>query len=409
MYNIVLSSRFIPSTMTDATSAANIAPTVMATPAADVTAQPVQPQAGQQMGVINQPMGGSPMGGQQMGMANMNGMNGMAVSGMGQMSPMASNMSNMGNMNMMGMANNMGMMGGGMMPNNMMGMMGGNMMGMMPNNMGMMNMTGNMGDTTNATNMMEGNLGYGMMNQQNSMDGSDMQKFQMQMAMASTANGFNSVGLPLREGANICSYFANYGECKYGPSCRFHHPENLLPQYGPDGTVLPKDPSTFIGNGSETENNNSLGYPLRPGQNPCTFFSKTGICRYNKTCKWDHPEEFCHLAAKNIGKIQIREYKVVGYNSGGYPMRPGSQPCAFYLKAGSCRYGPNCHWDHPESGVKAGGVSAMEAMAMMSMANATSTPVMQPVDMSGMATSTAVQYGAAPTMTPGTGTRATPY
>merc|ERR1712187_96805 len=31
------------------------------------------------------------------------------------------------------------------------------------------------------------------------------------------------------------------------------------------------------------------GYPLRPGETPCAFYLRTGICKFN-SCKFDHPE-----------------------------------------------------------------------------------------------------------------------
>jgi len=35
-------------------------------------------------------------------------------------------------------------------------------------------------------------------------------------------------------------------------------------------------------------------------------------------------------------------------NAAGYPLRPGCRPCEFYMKTGSCAFGPKCNWDHPD-------------------------------------------------------------
>ena len=39
----------------------------------------------------------------------------------------------------------------------------------------------------------------------------------------------NKVGLPLREGQETCPYYQRTGACKFGPSCKFNHPNALAP------------------------------------------------------------------------------------------------------------------------------------------------------------------------------------
>lgn len=144
------------------------------------------------------------------------------------------------------------------------------------------------------------------------------------------ADSYNSKGYPLRVGAEICSFFAKTGECKFSATCKFDHTEGV--EYEGAATAV-----------------NSLGYPLRPGQPPCAFYSKTGVCSYGPTCKFDHPEEYAVLnqgAEAPPKKPPVAP--AVGFNSQGLPMRPGSQPCSFFLKTGSCSYGATCRWDHPE-------------------------------------------------------------
>mmetsp|Transcript_89445 Transcript_89445/g.251918 ORF Transcript_89445/g.251918 Transcript_89445/m.251918 type:complete len:444 (+) Transcript_89445:84-1415(+) len=77
------------------------------------------------------------------------------------------------------------------------------------------------------------------------------------------AQGLNSKKLPLRPGVPACSYFMRKGECKYGRTCKWDHPEVTV---------------------------NTKGYPMRPGETPCAFYLRTGICKFSSTCKFDHPE-----------------------------------------------------------------------------------------------------------------------
>lgn len=156
------------------------------------------------------------------------------------------------------------------------------------------------------------------------------------------AESFNSKGYPLRPGVPICSFFQKNGECKFGQTCKWDHTEGL------DGGMV-----AGAGMGYATSGiTNSLGNPIRPGQPVCNFFSKTGTCSFGPTCKFDHPEEFTMLAAgggapaARAPPAPIRAAS--GYNSLGFPIREGSLPCTFYLKTGTCTYGETCKWDHPE-------------------------------------------------------------
>lgn len=79
------------------------------------------------------------------------------------------------------------------------------------------------------------------------------------------AQGLNSKKLPLRPGVPPCSFFMRRGECKYGKTCKWDHPEAQLLT-------------------------NSKGYAVRPGATPCPFYIKTGQCNLGGACKFDHPE-----------------------------------------------------------------------------------------------------------------------
>ncbi|CAM8893502.1 unnamed protein product [Rhodiola kirilowii] len=74
-------------------------------------------------------------------------------------------------------------------------------------------------------------------------------------------------GLPERPGQPECQYYMKTGDCKYGSSCRYHHPPEL---------VRPKQTS-------ETAN-----LPIRPGAPPCIYYAQNGACKYGSACKYDH-------------------------------------------------------------------------------------------------------------------------
>lgn len=76
--------------------------------------------------------------------------------------------------------------------------------------------------------------------------------------------------LPDRPDQQECHYYMKTGECKFGTSCRYHHPPNM----GAPKANVSLSPS---------------GLPLRPGAPPCTHYTQRGICKFGSSCKFDHP------------------------------------------------------------------------------------------------------------------------
>ncbi|XP_028102409.1 zinc finger CCCH domain-containing protein 34-like isoform X1 [Camellia sinensis] len=75
---------------------------------------------------------------------------------------------------------------------------------------------------------------------------------------------------PERPGQPECQYYIKTGNCKFGSSCRYHHPlEWSLPQMN---FVL-----------------SPMGLPLRPGAQLCTHYAQNGVCKFGSSCKFDHP------------------------------------------------------------------------------------------------------------------------
>ncbi|KOM33535.1 hypothetical protein LR48_Vigan01g309100 [Vigna angularis] len=75
---------------------------------------------------------------------------------------------------------------------------------------------------------------------------------------------------PERPDQPECHYYMKTGECKFGPSCRYHHPPD---KGAPKANVILSP----------------VGLPLRPGAPPCTHYTQRGVCKFGSACKFDHP------------------------------------------------------------------------------------------------------------------------
>ncbi|KAG0498853.1 hypothetical protein HPP92_003544 [Vanilla planifolia] len=78
------------------------------------------------------------------------------------------------------------------------------------------------------------------------------------------------------------------------------------------------------------------GYPERIGQPECQYYLKTGTCKFGPTCKFHHPKEKAGIT----GRVQL--------NVAGYPLRPDEKECAYYLRTGQCKFGNTCKFHHPQ-------------------------------------------------------------
>ncbi|KAL7139525.1 hypothetical protein ABFS83_09G058000 [Erythranthe nasuta] len=206
---------------------------------------------------------------------------------------------------------------------------------------------------------------------------------------------FNFLGLPIRPGEKECPYYLRTGSCKYGSNCRFHHPEpktvpvgggspsgydngsswsspraltNTSPfvpvvfpsnhgtstpnqewNNGYQGTTYPTSerslptPPAFAINNLPTEINFPMQqqhgmaveeYPERPGEPECSFFIKTGDCKFKFNCKFNHP------------KNRNPRANSFSLNDQGLPLRPDQPICTHYHRYGICKYGPACKYDH---------------------------------------------------------------
>ncbi|KAE9460531.1 hypothetical protein C3L33_07577, partial [Rhododendron williamsianum] len=127
---------------------------------------------------------------------------------------------------------------------------------------------------------------------------------------------------PERPGELACQYYLRTGTCKFGASCKFHHPRDA----GVSINVL----------------SNSLGYPLRPGENECSYYLKTGQCKFGMTCKFHHPQPsgmsmpsparpfYPTVQSSSIPSNDQYGGSLTSYRTGRPPLLPGSYPPGAY-------------------------------------------------------------------------------
>jgi len=118
---------------------------------------------------------------------------------------------------------------------------------------------------------------------------------------------------PQRIGEEDCRDFLRTGRCKYGESCKYHHPPNVQ-----------------NGGGIKQLNPFEPPFPIRPTEPTCQYYLKHGTCKFGQTCKFHHPT-------------------LPRQNSEALPQRPGEPDCIYYLRNGRCKYGVTCKYHHPIS------------------------------------------------------------
>ncbi|RDX84197.1 Zinc finger CCCH domain-containing protein 43, partial [Mucuna pruriens] len=112
--------------------------------------------------------------------------------------------------------------------------------------------------------------------------------------------------------------------------------------YLPERSMHP--PSTFVMNNPAIDTNVYMHpqkqmpveeFPERPGEPECTYFLKTGDCKFKTNCKFHHP------------KNRIARLPPCDLSDKGLPLRPDQSVCTHYSRYGICKFGPACKFDHP--------------------------------------------------------------
>ncbi|XP_039011492.1 zinc finger CCCH domain-containing protein 67-like isoform X2 [Hibiscus syriacus] len=75
-------------------------------------------------------------------------------------------------------------------------------------------------------------------------------------------------------------------------------------------------------------------FPIRPGQPECSYFLKTGDCKFKSNCKYHHP------------KSRSTKQAPCTLSDKGLPLRPDQSICSNYSRYGICKFGPACKFDH---------------------------------------------------------------
>ncbi|MBA0752291.1 hypothetical protein Gogos_001137, partial [Gossypium gossypioides] len=89
-----------------------------------------------------------------------------------------------------------------------------------------------------------------------------------------------------------------------------------------------------------SETMESSPYPERPGEPDCSYYIRTGLCRFGATCHFNHPPN---------RKLAIAAARM----KGEFPERVGQPECqactysSYYLKTGTCKFGATCKFHHP--------------------------------------------------------------
>ncbi|XP_048561490.1 zinc finger CCCH domain-containing protein 43-like isoform X3 [Triticum urartu] len=118
---------------------------------------------------------------------------------------------------------------------------------------------------------------------------------------------------PLRPGKSDCSYYVKFGSCRYGMNCWFNHPLYVHASRG-----LQQD--NWVGRNSSRASNSSE-------------YKQQYI--FDKACNYNRHE----------GKTKVRQVKL---NFLGLPLRPGTILCSYYMNHGTCKFGTNCKFHHPD-------------------------------------------------------------
>ncbi|XP_065873975.1 zinc finger CCCH domain-containing protein 43 [Euphorbia lathyris] len=143
--------------------------------------------------------------------------------------------------------------------------------------------------------------------------------------MDELSNGNRRHVYPVRPEAEDCSFYMKTGTCKFGSNCKFNHP------------VKRKNQAS-----KERMNEREQGVE-RPGQTECKYYLRTGGCKYGKACRYNHSR-----AKSPVLPARTTTFPVSDLNFLGLPIRPGERECPYYMRNGSCKYGANCRFNHPD-------------------------------------------------------------
>ncbi|XP_020426135.1 zinc finger CCCH domain-containing protein 37 isoform X2 [Prunus persica] len=110
-----------------------------------------------------------------------------------------------------------------------------------------------------------------------------VQSSEDKLAAAVASENSDVFALPERPSELPCAFYLKMGQCKFGPTCKFHHPKDIqIPsaeqenKIGEIGTTIQLEGTGFAVK-PPALSFNSKGLP---GEPDCPFYLKTGSCKY---------------------------------------------------------------------------------------------------------------------------------
>ncbi|KAI4338513.1 hypothetical protein MLD38_023562 [Melastoma candidum] len=140
------------------------------------------------------------------------------------------------------------------------------------------------------------------------------------------------------------SVYMRTGTCKFGSSCKYHHPRARHDSQQSGSAKLLRISLSSVTRPPVIPSYVHSPYGpvlLSPGMVPLTGYSPyqasgspvaSSNCKYGSSCRYHHPPEA--NAATNVI-----------LNPLGLPLRPGVAPCMHFAR-GECKFGPACKFDH---------------------------------------------------------------
>ncbi|XP_047311446.1 zinc finger CCCH domain-containing protein 67-like [Impatiens glandulifera] len=134
--------------------------------------------------------------------------------------------------------------------------------------------------------------------------------------------------------AEDCPHFMRTGTCKFGSFCKFNHPPNKINQ---------------ASKGRRNDGNSE-----RMGQVDCKYYLVPGGCKYGNTCKFKHRGGNNLFPPHNHCGGEVPFSPVIQFNFLGLPINVEEKDCPYYMRTGTCKYGANCRFNHPDPSAQSG-------------------------------------------------------
>ncbi|XP_073054448.1 zinc finger CCCH domain-containing protein 34-like isoform X1 [Primulina eburnea] len=110
-----------------------------------------------------------------------------------------------------------------------------------------------------------------------------------------------------RPGQLECRYYLRNGHCRFGPTCKYHHP----PEWN-----APKTDFVL----------SLIGLPLRTGALICSHYAQNGVCKFGPSCKFDHPMSILSYSPSRstLTDVPVAPYPVGSTNANLAPSSSSS-------------------------------------------------------------------------------------